>query len=86
MVDEPEDERLTDMKRRIDEGYLTQTRLDDKRFLPERNPEHPNHLPYRNYYETKDGEPYSTNDVLADPYHWDYGEHPYSRSLGHLFG
>tara|TARA_R100000406_G_scaffold16888_3_gene10594 strand:- start:31834 stop:32874 length:1041 start_codon:yes stop_codon:yes gene_type:complete len=86
MFGEPEDERITNMKRDMAQGYQTQTRLDDKRFLPEYDVEHPRHRENYPYFRTKDGVPYSTNDVLQDLYNWDYSDHPYSRSLGELFG
>lgn len=85
MVDEPEDERITNLKRDMAQGYQTQARLDDRRFLPEYDVEHPNHRREFPYFRTKDGVPYSTADVVADPYHWEYSEHPYSRALGDLF-
>lgn len=86
LVNEPEDERITEMRRFIAEGYPKQTRLDDRQFLPERSPDHPRHSVFYNYYRTKDGVPYSTHDVMQDLYNDAYYEHPYSRSLGHLFG
>ena len=86
IVGEPEDERITNFKRDMLQGYQTQTRLDDKRFLPERNPNHPRHRQGYPYFTTKDGVPYSTADVIQDLYNDAYYEHPYSRSLGRLFG
>ena len=86
MVDEPEDERITNMKRDFAQGYLTQTRLDDERFLPERDVEHPRHRQGYPYFKTKYGRPYSTNDVLSDPYNDEYEGHPGYKGLGHLFG
>jgi hypothetical protein len=86
MFDEPnslQDEKLTNM---VAQGYPIQTQLSDKRFLPQRNPKHPNHSVYYNYFTTSDGVPYSTLDVMQDLYNDKYHEHPYSRSLGHLFG
>lgn len=85
MVDGKE-EMIEHFVRNIPQDTSTQARLDDRRFLPEYNVEHPNHRREFPYFRTKDGVPYSTADVVADPYHWDYSEHPYSRSLGELFG
>ena len=79
----PQDEKLANM---VAQGYPKQTKLDDRRFLPEYNPDHPRHRQGYPYFRTKDGVPYSTADVIQDLYNDAYYEHPYSRSLGHLFG
>ena len=84
MIDERDEKNVL-----IDYGiqdYPIQTQLGDKRFLPEYDVEHPRHKQHYPYFRTKDGEPYSTADVLQDLYNWEYSAHPYSRSLGELFG
>lgn len=63
-----------------------QTRLDDKFFLSQSNPEHPEHDNNFNYFKTNKGEPYSTFNVMIDPYNDDYENHPYFSGLGALFG